>query len=323
MAKFVQILFVAFLAIALCSAEAPRSRYARVQAKRTRFLARQEVAAEPDVVTPYPSADELKPEVPFDEAAASTPEEEQIPNQPDEVYGPPEQDVPVATDDVAPVEGEVEAEAPVAEEEAVVPVAEEEVPARLTARRAGLRKSAVRPAKLLRYQLLFNRTYQSTYTNMAKFMQILFVAFLAIALVSAEAPRRRFQGRRRFLARQEVAEEAVTPYPSADELKPEVPFNEAEAPEEQTPNQPDEVYGPPEQDLPAETDDIVPVEEEEEAVAAEEAAAEEEAVESARFTARRAGARRVAARPAKLRKAAPARLQRQFVRQPVFFYVAQ
>ncbi|XP_005177252.1 titin-like [Musca domestica] len=172
---------------------------------------------------------------------------------------------------------------------------------------------------------------------MAKFMQILFVAFLAIALVSAEAPRRRFQGRRnRFLARQEVAEEAVTPYPSADELKPEVPFNEAEAPEQITPNQPDEVYGPPEQDLPAETDDIVPtaeeeeeeavaVAEEEEAVAAEEAAAaeEEEAVESARLTARRAGARRFAARPAKLRKAAPARLQRPFVAQPVFFYVAQ
>ncbi|XP_073842467.1 uncharacterized protein [Musca autumnalis] len=148
MAKFVQILFVAFLAIALCSAEAPRSRHARFQAKRTRFLARQEVAAEPDVVTPYPSADELKPEVPFEEAAASMPEEEQVPNQPDEVYGPPEQDVPVATDDVAPVEGEVEAEAPMAEEEEVVaPATEEEVPARLTARR-GARKSAVRPAKL-------------------------------------------------------------------------------------------------------------------------------------------------------------------------------
>ncbi|XP_005177256.1 uncharacterized protein LOC101888174 [Musca domestica] len=165
---------------------------------------------------------------------------------------------------------------------------------------------------------------------MAKFMQILFVAFLAIALVSAEAPRRRFQARRnRFLARQEVAEEAVTPYPSADELKPEVPFNEAEAPEQITPNQPDEVYGPPELDLPAETDDIAPTaEEEEEAVAVaeeEEAVAVAEAVESARLTARRAGARKSAVRPAKLRKAAPARLQlqRQFVAQPVYFYVAQ
>ncbi|XP_061390792.1 small ribosomal subunit protein bS16-like [Musca vetustissima] len=177
---------------------------------------------------------------------------------------------------------------------------------------------------------------------MAKFMQILFVAFLAIALVSAEP--KRFQGKRRFLARQEVAEEAVTPYPSADELKPEVPFNEAEAAEEQTPNQPDEVYGPPEQDVPVETDDVVPTEdeeavavaEEEEAVAAEEAAAEEaaaeeaaveeeEAVESARLTARRAGARKSAARPAKLRKAAPARLQlqRQFVPQPIFYYITQ
>ncbi|XP_073842466.1 uncharacterized protein [Musca autumnalis] len=171
---------------------------------------------------------------------------------------------------------------------------------------------------------------------MAKFMQILFVAFLAFALVAAEP--KRFQGRRnRFLARQEVAEEAVTPYPSADELKPEVPFNEAEAPVEETPveetpveetpNQPDEVYGPPE------TDEVVPVAEEEEAVAvaeeeavaAEEAAAEEEAVESARLTARRAAARKSAVRAAKLRKAAPARLQRQrqFVAQPVFYYVAQ
>ncbi|XP_073842465.1 uncharacterized protein [Musca autumnalis] len=172
---------------------------------------------------------------------------------------------------------------------------------------------------------------------MAKFMQILFVAFLAFALVAAEP--KRFQARRnRFLARQEVAEEAVTPYPSADELKPEVPFNEAEAPveevpveetpvEEETPNQPDEVYGPPE------TDEVVPVVEEEdavavaeeEAVAAEEAAAEEEAVESARLTARRAGARKSAVRAAKLRKAAPARLQRQrqFVAQPVFYYITQ
>lgn len=176
---------------------------------------------------------------------------------------------------------------------------------------------------------------------MAKFMQILFVAFLAVALCSAEPARNsRFQGRRnRFLARQEVEAEpaAVTPYPSADELKPEVPFDEAVAPEEQTPNQPDEVYGPPEQDLPAETDDIVPVEEEEVAavedeeaiaVAEEESVAEEEAVAEeevpARLTARR-GALRKSARPAKLRKAAPARLQlqRQFVAQPVFYYVAQ
>lgn len=168
---------------------------------------------------------------------------------------------------------------------------------------------------------------------MAKFMQILCIAFLAVALCSAEPARNsRFQGRRnRFLARQEVEAEpeAVTPYPSADELKPEVPFDEAIAPEEQTPNQPDEVYGPPEQDIPAETDDVVPVEEEvvateeEEAIAEEEAAvAEEEAL--ARLIARR-GAFRRSARPAKLRKAAPARLQlqRQFVPQPVFYYVAQ
>ncbi|KAM7357086.1 uncharacterized protein ACRADG_002582 [Cochliomyia hominivorax] len=146
MVKFVQILFVAFLAVALCSAETPRSRTSRFQVKRNRFLARQE-AAEPAAVTPYPSADELKPEIPFDEAVAA---EEQQPNQPDEVYGPPEE-APVETDDVPVVEEETavaEEEVAVVDEEQVA--AEEEVaPARLTARRtSSVRRSSVRPAKL-------------------------------------------------------------------------------------------------------------------------------------------------------------------------------
>ncbi|XP_065362242.1 uncharacterized protein LOC135955806 [Calliphora vicina] len=153
---------------------------------------------------------------------------------------------------------------------------------------------------------------------MAKFVQILFVALLAVALCSAEAPRSRtsrFQARRnRFLARQEAAEPAaVTPYPTADELKPEVPFDEAVAAEEQ---QPDEVYGPPEE----EAEEEQAVAEEEEQVAVEEEAA------PARLTARRtSSARRSSVRPAKLRKAAPARLQLQpqFVPQPLFYYVAQ
>ncbi|XP_075161225.1 uncharacterized protein LOC142234038 [Haematobia irritans] len=175
---------------------------------------------------------------------------------------------------------------------------------------------------------------------MAKILQILIVACMIFALCLAEAPR--FRGssrlqhnrRNRFLARQEVAEEpeAVTPYPSADELKPEVPFDEAVAAEEQTPNQPDEVYGPPEQ----ETDDVTPVEQEEEeevaiteeeAVAAEEEAAiaEEEAIVSSRLTARRGAIRKSSLRSSKLRNGAPARLQiqRQFIPQPMFYYVAQ
>ncbi|XP_075160484.1 uncharacterized protein LOC142233443 [Haematobia irritans] len=173
---------------------------------------------------------------------------------------------------------------------------------------------------------------------MAKFMQILFVSCLVFALCSAEIPRSRtsrvhVNRRNRFLARQEVAEEpaAVTPYPSADELKPEVPFDEAVAAEEQTPNQPDEVYGPPEQDVPS--NDVAPVEdeaatigedEETPAVADEEEAVAQEEV-SSRLVSRRGTVRKSSVRPAKLRKAAPARLQlqRQFVPQPVFYYVAQ
>lgn len=149
MAKFMQIIFVALLVVALCCAEAPRSRTSRFQAKRNRFLARQE-AEEPAVVTPYPSADELKPEVPFDEAAAA----EEQPNQPDEVYGPPEEETPVETDDIAtaadeePAVDEEEA-APAVEEESAAPEQEEPAPARLTARRTtSVRRSSVRPAKL-------------------------------------------------------------------------------------------------------------------------------------------------------------------------------
>ncbi|XP_073841612.1 uncharacterized protein [Musca autumnalis] len=153
---------------------------------------------------------------------------------------------------------------------------------------------------------------------MAKFMQILFVAFLAVALVAAEP--KRHQGRRnRFLARQEV-EEPITPYPSADELKPEVPFDESVAAEgqipftsvaaegettvfteEETPFIPDEVYGPPEEEeFPVTQQDFAPVDEDNVVVS-------EEELIPARLLARRAGARKIAARPAKLRKPLRAR----------------
>lgn len=89
---------------------------ARYQRPRTRYLARQEdanAAPEAPAVTPYPSADELKPAVPFDEGAPATniPDEVYGPpeaNQPDEVYGPPEvfgNELPVdAAADAAPVD---------------------------------------------------------------------------------------------------------------------------------------------------------------------------------------------------------------------------
>ncbi|XP_037939045.1 uncharacterized protein LOC119672141 [Teleopsis dalmanni] len=100
MAKILCILFVALVfAVALNEAEPQRARSSRITRPRTRYLARQEAAADAAAVTPYPSADELKPDVPFDEAAAppavQTPDEVYGPpettyNAPDEVYGPPE-----------------------------------------------------------------------------------------------------------------------------------------------------------------------------------------------------------------------------------------
>ncbi|XP_054736064.1 uncharacterized protein LOC129243037 [Anastrepha obliqua] len=187
MTRFFQILFVACLAVGLCAAEAPRyrSRSGRLQLskQRSRFLARQE-AAEEAGVTPYPSAKELIPEIPFDEAAAAAAPEvpvapvddvnvsvnadlpaEQEPafeqeevdevavaddaegeHEPDLTYGPPEaEDVP-AVNEITPVE---EIEATVAEEEEQAEAAEEGIQSgRLVfGRRINARKSA-RPAKL-------------------------------------------------------------------------------------------------------------------------------------------------------------------------------
>ncbi|XP_050333516.1 fibrous sheath CABYR-binding protein-like [Bactrocera neohumeralis] len=189
MARFLQILLVASLAFALCAAEAPRfrGRNGRLQLskQRSRFLARQE-AAEEAAVTPYPSAKELIPEIPFDEAAAAAAPEvpveapavpegdvnvsvnvelpaEQAPveeeadepaladeaegeHEPDLIYGPPEAEDVPVVNEVTPAE---EIEATIAEEEEEQAAEEEAIEsARLTfGRRINARKSA-RPAKL-------------------------------------------------------------------------------------------------------------------------------------------------------------------------------
>lgn len=77
MAKLQVILIAAALSL-LAVSQAQQQRYSqRLSRGRSRYSARQELApadaADPDAVTPYPSADELKPEVPFDEAAAPRP----------------------------------------------------------------------------------------------------------------------------------------------------------------------------------------------------------------------------------------------------------
>lgn len=99
MSKF-QIICVLLLAfVALCSCDAQRQRGRSGLLQRRRQLARQEVE---EPITPYPAADELKPEIPFDEAVPadepSVAQEETVSIDeaavaepiPDEVYGPPE-----------------------------------------------------------------------------------------------------------------------------------------------------------------------------------------------------------------------------------------
>ncbi|XP_068149203.1 uncharacterized protein [Drosophila tropicalis] len=123
MAKFQVILVVIGLSmLALGEAQQQRQRYTQryLSRGRSKYFARQELAPVPDadadaVVTPYPSADELKPEVPFDETAAAPSAAEPTPdavygppdaapnNVPDEVYGPPDvtaNDLPAASADI-------------------------------------------------------------------------------------------------------------------------------------------------------------------------------------------------------------------------------
>lgn len=115
MAKFQVILVIAVCLVAIGEAQQRQRAAQRLTRGRSRYLARQELASPADVdaaaVTPYPSADELKPEVPFDEAAPSAaeptpdavygpPDAAPAPNNvPDEVYGPPDvtgNDLPAA-----------------------------------------------------------------------------------------------------------------------------------------------------------------------------------------------------------------------------------
>ncbi|XP_039967080.1 uncharacterized protein LOC120779024 [Bactrocera tryoni] len=172
MAKFQIVALCAVLAFIACiaSIEAePQQRgqrvyyrpaAARYQRPRTRYLARQEEAdavPEAPAVTPYPSADELKPAVPFDEGAPATniPDEVYGPpeaNQPDEVYGPPEvsgNELP-ADADVAPVD-DVPAADPAAES---FPAPLDEQQARLVAaRRAAALRQRQRKAAAYRQAL--------------------------------------------------------------------------------------------------------------------------------------------------------------------------
>lgn len=121
MAKFQFALVLLLVVLAVFSCEAQRQRVRSGRLQRNRQLARQEVE---EPITPYPSADELKPEIPFEEAApADEPavvDEEVLPvdegsegaaNEPvpDEVYGPPEESVLYNTPDEVYGPPEVEA----------------------------------------------------------------------------------------------------------------------------------------------------------------------------------------------------------------------
>ncbi|XP_037807787.1 fibrous sheath CABYR-binding protein [Lucilia sericata] len=148
MAQFKKIsLIILVLAIVACSAEPARYRQ-RLAAKKLQPLRQRpavpqkRVLARQEAVTPYPTADELKPEVPFEEG-----------NQPDEVYGPPDETYGPPELDETPADQLPSEEAPEefapnpdaeefqpAEEESVAPVEEEQV-SRLTNRRKSNKKN--------------------------------------------------------------------------------------------------------------------------------------------------------------------------------------
>ncbi|XP_023309440.2 uncharacterized protein LOC111691049 [Lucilia cuprina] len=124
MAKFQFALVLLLVVLAVFSCEAQRQRVRSGRLQRNRQLARQEVE---EPITPYPLADELKPEIPFEEAApapvdesAVVDEEEVFPADeaaegaanepiPDEVYGPPEESVLYNTPDEVYGPPEIEA----------------------------------------------------------------------------------------------------------------------------------------------------------------------------------------------------------------------
>ncbi|XP_030375630.1 uncharacterized protein LOC115624920 [Scaptodrosophila lebanonensis] len=84
--------------LATCGAVAPtRLRYSRQRLMRP--FARQQLPENAVPPTPYPSASELKPEVPFDAEASEAAEKVSVEAEPALIYGPP-------IDDPLPVENE-------------------------------------------------------------------------------------------------------------------------------------------------------------------------------------------------------------------------
>ena len=165
MAKFI-VLFLSFaFVVAFAQAASQRKRVSSrlVTRQRTRVLARQELDADA-AVTPYPSADELKPEVPFNEipdVAAEFPGD--VEQQPDEVYGPPEQ-----TDDHIPDEvyGPPEFWLPTEESDLTF-----EEHARLVAAR---RSAALRQKQRLAYRkaAAYRQAVKRSFVRPAKFITI-------------------------------------------------------------------------------------------------------------------------------------------------------
>lgn len=157
MAKFQFAIVLLLVACAVFGCEAQRQKGRPVRLiQRNRKLARQEV----DVpVTPYPTADELKPEVPFDEAVPTDafPVDEEVAPEasepiPDEVYGPPEIGVFYNTPDEVYGPPELDANALPAE---VVLARQRQRQARLVQAR---RQAAYRQAKLAKLRVTKKRT---------------------------------------------------------------------------------------------------------------------------------------------------------------------
>ncbi|XP_013104092.1 uncharacterized protein LOC106084735 [Stomoxys calcitrans] len=147
MAKYQFAIALLLVALAIISCEAQKTRPRPVRLiQRNRQLARQEV----DIpVTPYPSADELKPDIPFEETAPTddVPVVEEVAPEasepvPDEVYGPP--DTPVLYNSPDEVYGPPELDANALPAEVVL-ARQKQRQARLVQAR---RQAAYRQAKL-------------------------------------------------------------------------------------------------------------------------------------------------------------------------------
>ncbi|GBP00492.1 hypothetical protein EVAR_68347_1 [Eumeta japonica] len=107
MAKFKRISFlIIILAVVFCAA-VPQRNLKLLAAKKIRHLKQRpivlqkRVLARQESVTPYPAADELRPEIPFEEG-----------NIPDEVYGPPDQTYGPPEIDLTPADQLPSEEAP-------------------------------------------------------------------------------------------------------------------------------------------------------------------------------------------------------------------